>query len=331
MKFTIITPSFNQLPYLKRCLASVRDQTVPVGEKKSENIFDKSNGSSDGLHVHHHIQDGGSTDGTVEFLQEYVTRQPSAADYQLTFASEADGGMYDALNKGIELTFYSVSSNGNAIPNIQYPITNNSRDSVIAWLNCDEQYLPGTLGKVARHFAEQSGAGMVYGDALMVDPEGRLLTYRKNPPLRRAYVLADHLYTPSAAMFFRSRIFASGMRFDTAWKAVGDCDFVIRALNAGFRPAQMKAYLAACTMTGENLSRKQDGVEELQAFRQTAALRYRFGRPVWNLLRYSEKFMRGGFRQAVPLEYDLYSEDSNVRKKFTAQKADFRFRWDAHE
>jgi len=297
MKFLIITPSLNQLAYLKRCVASVADQIA--GDRAHQGRIE----------VHHHVQDGGSTDGTIEFLQEYMARQSSTAGYQLTFASEADEGMYDALNKGFERSF----------------------GDIFAWLNCDEQYLPGALGKVARHFAEHSGADMVYGDALMVDPEGRLLTYRKNPPLRRAYVLADHLYTQSAAMFFRSRIFTSGLRFNTAWKAVGDCDFVIRAMKAGFRPAQMSVYLAACIMTGENLSRKQTGVEELQSFRRTVALRYRLGRPIWNLLRHSEKFMRGGFRQAVPLEYDLYPEDSNIRKKFTAQNADFRFKWDAHD
>lgn len=298
MKFWIITPSLNQLAYLKRCIASAADQATQGREHGSGRI-----------EVHHHVQDGGSTDGTVEFLREYTARQPSTANYQLTFVSEADEGMYDALNKGFD----------------------RSSGEVFAWLNCDEQYLSGTLGKVAQHFTEHSGADMVYGDALMVDPEGHLLTYRKNPPLRRAYVLADHLYTQSAAIFFRSRIFASGLRFDTAWKAVGDCDLIVRILKAGFRPAQMGAYLAACTMTGENLSRKQTGVEELQAFRQTVALRYRLGRPIWNLLRHSEKFIRGGFRQTVPLEYDLYPEDSNVRKKFIVKKADFRFRWDAHE
>ena len=347
MKFTIITPSFNQLPYLKRCIASVADQVAP--QQQGSAIKGRSScltpdlcPLTSGLQVHHHIQDGGSTDGTVDWLRQYDAevrsqsadannQYPITNNYRFTWSSERDAGMYDALNKGIERTSNSVSSNGNVIPNNQYPITNNSRDSVIAWLNCDEQYFPETLQNVSRGFEKRSESDFVYGDALLVDAQGRLLTCRKNPPLRQAYVLADHLYTQSAAMFFRSRIFASGLRFDTAWKAVGDCDLIVRAIKAGFRPAQMRVYLAACTMTGENLSRKRAGVEELRSFRQKAALQYRLGRPIWNLLRYSEKFIRGGFRQAVPLEYALYPEDSNVREKVTAQKADFRFRWDAHE
>lgn len=289
MKFTIVTPSFNQLDYLKRCIASVADQRE--------------------VDVEHIIVDGGSSDGTGEWLRQAV-RQFSAGSYKLTFVSETDGGMYDALNKGLA----------------------RSSGDVFAWLNCDEQYLPGSLEKVSRHFSERPEVDIVYGDALLISPDGSLIAYRKNPPLRRAYVLADHLYTQSAAMFFRAEIFSSGYRFDPAWKAVGDCDFISRILFAGYHPGQIKTYLAACTMTGGNLSRQKGGVEELRAFQQTAPIQYRAGRAGWNLLRYTEKVLRGGYYQAVPFEYQLYLDDaSSVREKIVAQRADFRFRWNRHE
>ncbi len=289
MKFSIITPSLNQLSYLKRCIASVADQ---------KNVT-----------VEHIVIDGGSADGSVEFLRECAGRQSPADNYHLTFVSEPDKGMYDALNKGIDRSAGDIS----------------------AWLNCDEQYLPDTLQRTARFFERHPDADFVCGDVLIISPDGRLLTCRKNPPLRRAYVLADHLYTQSAAMFFRSVIFDAGLRFNTAWKAVGDCDFTVRLLAAGFRAGLIRNYLAVCTMTGENLSRRSAGVDELQAFRRAAPELYRLGRPVLNLLRHSEKFLRGGYRQSVPLEYELYLKDSGVREKITAQKADFRFKWGPHE
>ena len=287
MKFTVITPSLNQLAYLRRCIASVADQTD--------------------IQVEHVVIDGGSTDGTIAWLTD-IERQ-SAANYRLTFISEPDEGMYDALNKGFE----------------------RASGDVLAWLNCDEQYLPGALHQVMSFLETHPSADFVYGDALLVDPEGTLLTCRKNPPLRRAYVLADHLYTQSAAMFFRAGIFGAGHRFNAAWKAVGDCDFVIRMLTAGFRPAQIKDYLAVCTMTGLNISRGSSGVNELEKFRQQAPLIFRAGRPVFNTLRYFEKFLRGGYRQATPLEYDLCVDDSNVRKKFVSETASSRFKWGGHE
>lgn len=284
MKFSIITPSYNQLPYLRRCIASVADQT--------------------GVEVEHLVIDGGSADGSAGFLQECAGRRN-----HFSFISEPDQGMYDAINKGLD----RISGD------------------IVAWLNCDEQYLPDALNKTARFFARHSAVDFVCGDTLLVDPDGGLLSYRKNPPLRRAYILADHLYTQSASMFFRRKIFDAGFRFDSAWKAVGDCDFIARLLQAGFRTARIPDYLAACTMTGDNLSRQQSGIDELQLFcRRTPAL-YRLGRPVWNLLRYTEKFLRGGYRQAVPFGYSLYLDNLNERENKSVCRADFRFKWGPHE
>ena len=47
-------------------------------------------------HREYIIIDGGSTDGTVDVLQEF----DNSIDY---WVSEADNGVYDALNKGIDL------------------------------------------------------------------------------------------------------------------------------------------------------------------------------------------------------------------------------------
>lgn len=288
MKFSIITPSFNQLAYLQRCIASVADQP--------------------GVEIEHLVMDGGSTDGTVAWLQEAAVAR-STERYQLRVVSAPDAGMYDALNKGFQL----------------------ATGELRAWLNCDEQYLPGALQKTARYFADHPERDWVCGDALLVTPGGRLIAYRKNPPLRRAYMLADHLYAQSAALFFRAGIFAAGLRFCTGWKAVGDCDFVSRVLAAGFRGGQLRDYLAACTMTGENLSRRPAGVDELLAFRRAAPPLYRLGRPVLNLLRYAEKALRGGYRQSVPFDYALYPENAASRATFVVRRADFRFRWGADE
>ncbi len=387
MTFFIITPSFNQLDYLKRCIASVRDQVAPearkseVGDQRSEvglsalasataggqpssleaapshgmseapdlrsPTSDLRSLTSEGgapLRVHHHIQDGGSTDGTVEFLREFDAeaggRRPEIRGqrsdvcpaYTFSYSSEPDAGMYDALNKGIEKRAVSCQLSATQdSPNNQQPSFNNCDNEIVAWLNCDEQYLPGALQKVAHFFKKSPVVDLVYGDALLVDAHGQLLTYRKNPPLRKAYILADHLYTQSASMFFRAGVFESGLRFDTAWKAVGDCDLVIRALDAGFRAGPLRDYLAACAMTGENLSCLSDGVEELKQFRRQVPGLYRLGRALWNGFRYAEKLIRGGYRQSVPFNYALYVNDTAQREILTALSASSRFKWSEDE
>lgn len=72
-KFSVITPSKNQAPWLRLAVASVADQT------------------SDSVVVEHLVQDAKSTDDTLAFLQDRPGVQ---------VVCEADSGMYDALNRG---------------------------------------------------------------------------------------------------------------------------------------------------------------------------------------------------------------------------------------
>ncbi|HQO20971.1 MAG TPA: glycosyltransferase family 2 protein [Acidobacteriota bacterium] len=68
---SIVTPSFNSMPYIRETIESVRNQ--------------------DYGRIQHIIFDGGSTDGTTELLARYTG---------LVWVSEKDRGQSDALNKG---------------------------------------------------------------------------------------------------------------------------------------------------------------------------------------------------------------------------------------
>ncbi|MFA5688385.1 MAG: glycosyltransferase family 2 protein [Kiritimatiellales bacterium] len=314
MKFSIITPALNQLAYLKRCIASIADQVagsgivdgcaLPVEQELPAAQQPDSLTPEHALRVHHHIQDGCSTDGTVEYLKEYIARQQSTDTYQLTFTSEADGGMYDALNKGFS----------------------RATGEVFAWLNCDEQYLPGTLAKAAGFFLKYPEVDFIYGNALLLNENGSLLTYRKNPPLRRWYVQSDHLYTQSCAMFFRQHVFQETGCFDIQWKAVSDCDFITRLLKHGFKAGRMSEYLSVFFVTGQNLSNSRTGQDELIRWRTTAPPPVRMLHYPLRVLRYLEKYFSGGYRERFPLEYAVYlSGDSEHRSTFKPATGSARF------
>ncbi len=73
MKFSIVTPSFNQARYIGRTLESVASQA--------------------GVALEHVVRDGGSTDGTVALLEAF---RPA-----VRWVSGPDGGQADAVNAGI--------------------------------------------------------------------------------------------------------------------------------------------------------------------------------------------------------------------------------------
>lgn len=75
---TVITVVFNGVKYLEETIQSVINQNYN--------------------NVEYIIIDGGSTDGTLEIIKKYE----HAIDY---WVSERDAGIYDAMNKGIELSF----------------------------------------------------------------------------------------------------------------------------------------------------------------------------------------------------------------------------------
>lgn len=273
MKFLILTPSLNQLPYLKRCVASVRDQAAP------------------GLEVRHVVIDGASTDGTMDWLRAEG----------IEHISEPDQGMYDALNKGLD-RFFTEHRTLNT-------------EHYLAWLNADEQYLPGTLMRVAKAFARRPDADVLCGGTVIVDAEGRLRTFWKSLPLRRLYLSDGTLYNLTCAMFFRAHLFAGGRRLDSTRRAAADWVLVDDLLSEGNKTGLIDDYLAAYTFLPENMSNQSSAEEERAALAQ--------GIPVWKqwvgrVLRAAERVLRGTRRERFPLAYALYMDPDRPRREFSS-------------
>jgi len=301
MKFSIITPSFNQLDYLKRCVASVADQ--------------------EGVDVEHIVMDGGSTDGTVEWLERYTqeirdqrskssrqcegpnAQQPVTNNYQLTFMSEADDGMYDALNKG-----FSRASG-----------------DIFAWLNCDEQYLEGTLSFVQDWFSKESRADLLSGSAVLIEPDGSLIAYRKAYALRPNYISTSHLYNLSCGLFFRRRTWASGIHFNSSYRNLGDQEWMLRLLQDGVRARYTRRFLSAFSFTGRNLSQSETARDEARRLVDQLPSIVRGLRIPINLFRWMEKALSGSYCQP-PFDYAVYPDaEADRRETFQVEKASFRW------
>src|ERR1700731_1356139 len=85
-----------------------------------------------GVAFEHIVQDSCSDDGTQQWLSN---------DPRVTAFIEKDNGMYDAINRGLR----------------------RASGEICAYLNCDEQYLPGTLAKVAKFFDTHPKLDVLFG------------------------------------------------------------------------------------------------------------------------------------------------------------------------
>lgn len=270
---SIITPSYNMLEYLKRCRASIADQ---------------------GVDVEHIIIDGSSCDGTPVWL---------SGQSDIISVSEKDGGMYEAINKGLT----------------------RAKGNVLAYLNCDEQYLPGTLKAVSDYFRDHPNIDVLFGDMILVNPDGSLIAYRKAFKPRLHYVLASYLYVYTCTMFFRRKIVDDGIFFDESLKGISDLDFVIKLIRRGYTCAHIPQYLSAFTITGNNLCIGNEQFnEEKRAYDRRLPLLSRLLKHPFNVMRLVEKCLHGAYFQKMPLIYSLFCDDDlKRRKEFVVAKASY--------
>jgi glycosyltransferase involved in cell wall biosynthesis len=218
---SIVTPSFEQGRYLDRTLYSVVSQKYPALE--------------------YIVQDGGSSDETLEILERF-------APLLARWVSEPDEGQGDAINRAFAGT----------------------TGEIMAWLNSDDLLLPGALAYVARYFAEHPDVDVVYGHRLMIDEnDGQIGAWILPGHDDLALTLAD--YVPQETLFWRRRIWnAVGASVDTSFAYALDWDLLLRFRDAGAKMVRLPRYLGAFRVHDAQKTTANDevGFEEVQFLRQ---------------------------------------------------------------
>lgn len=256
--FSIITPARNGASNLRRCIGSVRGQTGVIRE--------------------HIIRDSSSIDGTVKFLSRTAPGgQLASPPYRLTWVSEPDGGMYDAIQKGWET----------------------ASGQFLSWLNVDEQYLPGTLETVLQAFTMHPKVDVIFGDTIVVDGDGNPVAARREIPLRELYLRNGFLYALSCATFFRRRLLESGqLSFASGFRMAADMELMLRLLRHGARVMHLGGYLSLFGVDGKNLSvtHADQGAREAAEIYQLYGALPRWARGLPMLGRRLERLVRGCYR-----------------------------------
>ena len=142
--------------------------------------------------LEHLVIDGGSTDGSVEIIKKY-------ADKLAFWISEKDNGQAEAINKGLS------RANGD----------------ILAWLNSDDYYLPGTISGVVKTFQENPDVVLVYGNMLAVNENGDTINLLKYSQLTLKDLLCFQIIGQPAIFFRREALEKAGM-LDTGYNCFLD-------------------------------------------------------------------------------------------------------------
>lgn len=295
MKFSIVTPSFNQLSWLDLAIRSVADQIhLEAGHAGSKQMKEGRGKREVPISVEHIIQDGGS-EGFSEFAEQIkhsTKNKGHSTGYQLQMHSEADNGMYDAINKGLK----------------------RASGDICAWLNCDEQYLPGALQRVAVFFRDNPEVQVVFGDALLIGEYGDVLSYRKAVLPFRSQVRLVHLNTLSCATFFRREIVEEGHLLPTEWRAIGDAVWMENMLRAGISMRLLGWPTSLFQFTGENLGASSVASEERKKWANGEGAPAPFWRPFARLRLFLNKLFAGAYLPRL-IETAYFTPESKLKRK----------------
>jgi len=184
LTISVITVCWNAMKTIDKTLRSMASQSYP--------------------HVEYIVVDGASTDGTLDVVRNH-------ASHITTMVSEKDNGIYDAMNKGIEL----------------------ATGDVLYFLNADDSFVDDeVLADIARVFAEDERRQYVYGNVVYEDaPDG--IVYGPAVPFRDGSV-REILWKPFChqATFVRRTLFDRLGKYDLKFRYVADYEWYLKAFKA---------------------------------------------------------------------------------------------------
>lgn len=158
-KISIVIPSYNKASHIRETLESIFSQNYPNLEVI--------------------IQDGASTDTTINIIKKYAKKYPK----MLFWESRKDKGQGDAINTGLK----------------------KAKGDILTFINADDFYKNGSLAKVGKLFNENPKADWIVGEGDIVDCKGKkisnLVTIYKNALLKincyQILMIVNYITQPS--------------------------------------------------------------------------------------------------------------------------------------
>lgn len=185
MKISIITATYNSGKTIGDTICSVLRQTYPE--------------------IEHIIIDGNSKDDTMEIVREFEPRYKG----RLKYISEPDKGIYDAMNKGIQM----------------------ATGEVIGILNSDDFYTNDYVLDVIATRLKDKNVDAVFGDIHFVDDEelSKCVRYYSSRTFR-PWMMKLGFQPAHPSFYCRKAIYDRYGLFDTGFRVAADFEHLLRLI-----------------------------------------------------------------------------------------------------
>lgn len=229
IKISIITATYNSAKTISDTIESVLSQQY----KNLEYI----------------IIDGFSKDNTIDIVKSYVNK----SDISIKWISEKDNGIYDAMNKGIQM----------------------ATGEVIGILNSDDFYTDNNvLSLVADEFEKNNELDAIYGDIHFVDSDNlnKCVRYYSSKIFKRSLMRLGFMPAHPSFYMRKPRFKEIGL-YKTNYKIAADFEFLLRAIyvkhiKTKYLPIDMVTMRTGGASTSGISSHKTIMKEHLKAFKE---------------------------------------------------------------
>lgn len=179
MKVSVITICYNSEKYIQQTIEAVLNQTYND--------------------IEYIIVDGGSTDGTLEIIRQYEERFSG----KLHWVSEPDHGIYDAMNKGINM----------------------ATGELIGIINSDDWYELDAIENAVKEFDVNQPYQIIYGMVRVIEDEKEKQVY-----LNRHEAI-EEMAMAHPACFVSKRVYRDKGTYSLKYKIVSDWELFLRIRN----------------------------------------------------------------------------------------------------
>jgi glycosyltransferase involved in cell wall biosynthesis len=242
-----------------------------------------------GVEVEHIVQDSCSDDGTQNWLPH---------DSRVKTFIEKDAGMYDAINRGYR----------------------RATGDILAYLNCDEQYLPGALKAMHEFFEANPKVDVALSGSIVTDGDGKYICHRHSMTPHPQHTWFRFPVLTSSAFIRRSVIHKCGIFFNTEWRVLGDLHWVMALMKSKVPMAVCDSFTSVFADTGENMSLKPNAIRERSETAAMIPTWVRLLKPYW-ILHHRLRRLGAGHFNLRPTSYSIYTLQSpEERVKFDVLK-----------